>query len=106
VLRGKTLYATATIGYPTDFKVIFNPNYGAGEPADGIYNTTNAFIFGQTDPYAWVSLSFVYNSQFFHCHPDKDVFVSHINGKLSASFCNVPFSNGTTIINLSGKVTE
>lgn len=106
VFNGKALQATAPLGYPTDFKVLFNPHNGNTEPADGIYTTTNVILFGMKDPYVWVSLSFVYNSQFFHCHPDKDVFVSHINGKLSASFCNVPFSNGTTIINLSGKVTE
>jgi hypothetical protein len=105
-LNGKELYGTATNGYPTDFRVLFNSNNGNTEPLDGIYTTTNTFLFSQTDPYVWVSLSFVYGGQFFHCHPDMDVFVSHVNGKLSASFCNVPFSNGTNIINLSGKLTE
>ncbi len=104
--NGKALFGTATTGYPTDFRVLFNSNNGNIEPLDGIYTTKNSIIFSQTDPYIWVSLSFVYGGQFFHCHPDKDVFVSHINGKLSATFCNVPFSNGTTIINISGKLTE
>ena len=104
--NGKALYGTATTGYPTDFRVLFNSNNGNIEPLDGIYTTTNAIIFSQTDPYVWISLSFVYGGQFFHSHPDKDVFVSHVNGKLSASFCNVPFSNGTNIVNLSGKLTE
>ncbi len=104
--NGKALYGTASIGYPTDFRVLFNSNNGNTEPVDGIYTTTNSIIFSQTDPYVWVSLSFVYGGQFFHSHPDKDVFVNHVNGKLSASFCNVPFSNGTTIINISGKLTE
>ena len=104
--NGKTLYGTASAGYPTDFRVLFNSNNGNTEPLDGIYTTTNSIIFSQTDPYVWVSLSFVYGGQFFHCHPAKDVFVGHVNGKLSASFCNVPFSNGTSIINISGKLTE
>jgi hypothetical protein len=104
--NGKALYATASGGYPTDFRVLFNSNNGNIEPLDGIYTTTNSIIFGQTDPYMWISLSFIYGGQFFHCHPNKDVFVNHINGKLSASFCNVPFSNGTYIINVSGKITE
>ncbi|NOT93666.1 hypothetical protein [Ferruginibacter sp.] len=104
--NGKVLYGSSSIGYPTDFRVLFNSNNGNIEPLDGIYTTKNSIIFGQTDPYLWVSLSFVYGGQFFHCHPDKDLFVSHVNGKLSATFCNVPFSNGTTIINLSGKLTE
>lgn len=104
--NGKALMGTATTGYPTDFRVLFNSNNGNIEPLNGIYTTTNSIIFGQTDPYVWISLSFVYGGQFFHCHPNKDVFVSHIGGKLSASFCNVPFSNGTYIINLSGKLTE
>ncbi len=104
--NGKALYGTASTGYPTDFRVLFNSNNGNTEPLDGIYTTTNAIIFSQTDPYVWISLSFVYGGQFFHCHPNKDVFVSHVNGKLSASFCNIPFSNGTYIINISGKLTE
>jgi len=104
--NGKALYGTATTGYPTDFRVLFNSNNGNVEPLDGIYTTKNSIIFSQTDPYVWISLSFVYGGQFFHSHPDKDVFVSHVNGKLSASFCNVPFSNGTYIINLSGMLTE
>lgn len=104
--NGKALYGTASTGYPTDFRVLFNSNNGNTEPLDGIYTTTNSIIFSQTDPYVWVSLSFVYGGQFFHSHPDKDVFVNHVNGKLSASFCNVPFSNGTSIINISGKLTE
>ena len=104
--NGKVLYGTAGIGYPTDFRVLFNSNNGNTEPVDGIYTTTNKIIFGQTDPYVWISLSFVYAGQFFHSHPGKDVFVSHINGKLSASFCDVPFSNGTNIINISGRLSE
>jgi hypothetical protein len=104
--KGKALMGTATLGYPTDFRVLFNSNNGNIEPLDGIYTTTNSIVFSQTDPYVWISLSFVYGGQFFHCHPGKDVFVSHVGGKLSASFCNVPFSNGTYIINLSGKLTE
>ena len=104
--KGMALNGTATTGYPSDFRVLFNSNNGNIEPLDGIYTTTNSITFGQTDPYVWISLSFTYGGQFFHCHPNKDVFVSHINGKLSASFCNVPFSNGTYIINISGKLTE
>ncbi len=104
--NGKALYGRATSGYPTDFRVLFNSNNGNTEPVDGIYTTTRQIIFGQTDPYVWISLSFVYGGQFYHSHPDKDVFVSHVNGKLSTSFCSVPFSNGTYIINLSGKLTE
>ena len=104
--NGKALYATSSTGYPTDFRVLFNSNNGNIEPLDGIYTTTNSIIFGQTDPYVWISLSFIYGGSFWHCHPNKDVFVSHINGKLSASFCNMPFSNGTYIINISGKLTE
>ena len=104
--NGKALYCSASLGYPNDFRVLFNSNNGNVEPVDGIYTTTNSILFSQTDPYVWVSLSFVYGGQFYHSHANKDVFVSHINGKLSASFCNIPFSNGTYIINCSGKVTE
>ena len=103
--NGKALMGTSSNG-PTDFRVLFNSNNGNIEPLDGIYTTTNAIIFGQTDPYIWVSLSFIFSGQFFHSHPGKDIFVSHINGKLSATFCNVPFSNGTYIVTISGKLTE
>lgn len=104
--NGKSLYGTANFGYPDDFRVLFNSYNGNTEPLDGIYTTKNSIGFSQTDPYTWISLSFIYGSQFYHCHADKDVFVSHINGKLSASFCNVPFSNGSFIITVSGKLTE
>lgn len=104
--NGKALYAVASSGYPTDFRVLFNSNNGNIEPLDGIYSTKNSITFSPTDPYVAVSLSFIYAGQFFHCHPDKDVFVSHTGGKLSASFCNVPFSNGSIIMNVSGKLTE
>jgi hypothetical protein len=104
--NGKALYATSGTGYPTDFRVLFSSNNGNIEPLNGIYTTTNSITFSPTDPYVAISLSFIYGGQFFHCHPGKDVFVSHAGTKLSATFCNVPFSNGTYIINVSGKITE
>lgn len=104
--NGVALHGSATYGYPADFRLLFNSNNGNTEPVDGIYTTTNTPLFSQTDPYIWVSLSFVYGGQFYHCHPDQKVYVSHVNGKLSASFCDVPFSNGTYIFNVSGKLTE
>jgi len=69
--NGKSLYATSSTGYPTDLRVLFNSNNGNIEPLDGIYTTTNTITFGQTDPYIWVSLSFIYGGSFFHCHPGK-----------------------------------
>ena len=106
VFNAMSLYGQAGIGYPSDFKLLFNSYNGNTEPVDGIYTTQNSPTFGVTDPYVAVSLSFVYGGQYFHSHPGKDVYVSHVNGKLSARFCGIPFSNGANIITCSGTITE
>lgn len=106
VFNAMSLYCQASLGYPSDFRLLFNSYNGHAEPVDGIYTTHNSATFDITDPSIAVSLSFVYGGQYYHCHPDKDVYISHVNGKLSATFCGIPFSNGTYIITCSGTITE
>lgn len=97
-----TMYANGTFGYPP-FTIVFNSYNGNTEPRDGTYTTTQGYTFNVLDEPNVISISFIYNSDFYHCHPGKKVYVSHINGKLQVTFCNLDFAPVATV---SGKITQ
>jgi len=94
-------YGVLTIAaYGTaDMKVLFHPQWNSREPEDGIYNTINVPTFDQVDGnYNKVFISTVKQGIYFASHPDQQVYVSHLNGKLQVRFCALAMSgsNGTT----------
>ena len=103
--NGTAVYGSGTFGYPS-FRVLFNSYNGNTEPIDGTYTTTNSLSFDVTQEYNEVSVSFLYSSIFFHCHPNQKLYVTHVNGKIQVSFCNMVFSSGTYLSTCSGKMTK
>jgi hypothetical protein len=104
--NGMAVYGSGSFGYPS-FRVLFNSYNGNTEPIDGTYTTTNSLTFDITQQYNEVSVSFLYSSIFFHCHPYQKLYVTHVNGKIQVSFCNMVFSSGSsTLTTCSGKMTK
>lgn len=106
VLNGMALFGSGSFGYPS-FTVLFNSYNGDKEPEDGIYKTKNVAIYSPTDEPNTVSVSFLYSSNYYHCQEGANVYVKHVNGKLSVTFCNLvfgssPYPNTTC----SGTITE
>ncbi len=90
------VYGGDAFGYPS-LRVLFNSYNGNVEPLDGVYTTTDKQTFDVTEEYNVVSVSFIYQGVFFHCQPDQKLYVSHVNGKIQVSFCNMKFSDGVSI---------
>lgn len=90
------VYGGDAFGYPS-LRVLFNSYNGNVEPVDGVYMTTDKLTFDVTQEYNVVSVSFIYNGVFFHCQPNQKLYVSHVNGKIQVSFCNMVFSDGDSI---------
>ncbi len=84
VLRG-----TGGYGYP-DFSIYFNTNWDTTEPEDGAYSITTMM---ETDnfPAYTVYISSLYDGVLFQANSGK-VYVSHVNGKLRVTFCDVPMT--------------
>lgn len=100
------VYGKGSYGEPT-LRVLFNSYNGNTEPVDGIYTTTNMPTFDVTQQYNDVSVSFIYQGIYFHCRPDQDLYVVHVDGKIQVSFCNMVFSDGVSITTTcKGKMTE
>lgn len=85
----KLLGARGAYGYP-DFNIYFNTYWDNKEPEDGEYSITDMSSTGQYPPYT-VYISSLYSSIFFQASSGK-VYVTHVNGKLRATFCDVPLS--------------
>jgi len=102
-----SLYGSSTIGYPT-FTVLFNSYNGNTEPRDGIYTTTDRQSFNILQESNEISISFIYASVFYHCYPGNNVYVSHINGKLSVAFCNLEFgpTSPLPVTTCTGRITQ
>lgn len=108
--NGKTLYAAGTFGDPT-YTFLFNSYNGDVEPKDGIYITTNVPSFSPLQDENLIHVRCMYSNFFFQSYPDQNVFVSHVNGKLRISFCDLNFGgdngNGYYFTSVfSGQVTE
>lgn len=85
----KLLGARGAYGYP-DFNIYFNTYWDNKEPEDGEYSITDMSSTGQYPPYT-VYISSLYSNIFFQASSGK-IYVTHVNGKLRATFCNVPLS--------------
>lgn len=99
------VYGGAAFGYPS-LRVLFNSYNENTEPIDGVYLTNDRLTFDVTQEYNRVSVSFLYNGNFFHCHPDQKLYVSHVNGKIRVSFCDMVFSNGSIMTTCKARMTE
>lgn len=103
--NGMGVYGGNAFGYPS-LRVLFNSYNGNTEPLDGVYITKDVAVFDVTDEYNVVSVSFLYNSDYFHCHPNQKLYVAHVNGKIQITFCNMVFSDGTYTTSCKAKMTE
>jgi hypothetical protein len=103
------LEATGGSGF-ANMVIYFHPRWLTAEPEDGIYNSTNVAIFGQTDyNYNTVFVSTTKNSIYWACHEGQQVYVSHAAGKLQVRFCDLQMSgsNGTSYTTkASGNIIE
>ena len=97
----KNLSANAPYGYP-DFNIYFNPWWNNQEPEDGPYSISPDFSWA-TGPYT-VHIASTYEGLYFEANSDT-VYITHNNGKLQATFCNLNLSevDGTTPYNTSAK---
>ena len=105
--NGIAITGNGAFGYPSTFKIVFNSYNGNVEPIDGTYITANAPIFDVTQQYNEVSVSFLYSSTYYHCHAGQKLYVTHVNGKIQATFCSMVFSSGSaTLVTGSGRLTK
>lgn len=108
--NGITLHAAGSYGYPT-YSFIFNSYNGNAEPKDGLYVTTNVPVFDHFQDANVVVGICQYGSYYFQTHANQTVYVSHVNGKLRVSFCDLKYSgdNGNSVMvtsTFSGQLTE
>jgi hypothetical protein len=82
----KLLNGYYAYGYP-DFNIYFNFFWNNKEPEDGEYNISNTITFDDNDPYS-VFIASNYSDIYFEANPGK-VYVSHVNGKISVTFCSL-----------------
>ncbi len=85
----KNLSAPSLGGYP-DFNIYFEYYWNNKEPEDGAYDISNTITFDDGNPYS-VFIASTYSSIYFQANPGK-VYVSHVNGKIQVTFCNITFS--------------
>jgi hypothetical protein len=90
--NGMALMGSGAFGYPSSFRVLFNSYNGVFDPPDGVYNTTSVPVFDVTQDFEDVSVSFIYNSNYFHSQPGQKIYVSHVGGKVSVKMCSLIFS--------------
>src|SRR5690606_13692542 len=88
--KGIFLYANGTYGLPT-YSFLFNSYNGNVEPKDGIYMTRGTRAFSPFDDANTIFGECRYANYYFQTLPDQEVYVSHVNGKLRISFCNLVY---------------
>jgi len=86
----RVLAADGAYGYP-DFNIYFNTYWDTTEPEDGKYSVTPMQATDEYPPYT-VYISSLYSGVFFEA-VSGEVYVSHMNGKLLVTFCDVSLSN-------------
>jgi hypothetical protein len=104
----KMLVAHSSSG---DVSLQFHPYWQNAEPIDGVYDITTNAIRSQTDNGAHeIYMSAVASSIFFQGNTaGQKVYISHVNGKLQAKFCNISMSgnNGMSwTTQISGNLIE
>lgn len=96
-----------SFGYP-DINVYFHPYWLDKEPEDGEYTvSTGGMAFGSENVYE-VFITSLYNSIFFQPRGGK-AYVTHVNGKLRVTFCDVELSGSiggpVYVTSVTGKLT-
>jgi len=103
----KSLYASSWSG---DVNIYFAPYWRDYEPQDGVYTTYNSPAFDPVDPiFNKVTITSITNGIYWASWPNQTVYVSHVNGKLKVSFCNLQMSgsNGTSFTTIAdGNIIE
>lgn len=89
-------------GYP-DINVFFHHYWNDKEPEDGEYSLNPVPSFTGGNIYT-VYLASHYGITWYGARDGK-VYVSHVNGKIQATFCNVPFSGDGNSFTGTGKLT-
>lgn len=94
------------LNYP-DINIYFNPYWNTREPEDGAYDVSDTPGLPGNDVYN-VYIASAYSGMHFAADPGK-VYVSHANGKLQVSFCNLPmtgkFNGAFYTMTATGKLT-
>jgi len=86
----KNLNGYYSSGYP-DFNIYFDYYWNSKEPEDGEYSISNTITFDDNNPYS-VFIASTYSSVYFSAGSSGKVYVSHVNGKLQVTFCNISLS--------------
>ena len=86
----KNLSGYYASGYP-DFNIYFDYYWNTKEPEDGEYSISNTITFDDNNPYS-VFIASTYSSIYFSANSTGKVYVSHVNGKLQVTFCNISLS--------------
>jgi len=93
-----------------EITVYFHPHWLTAEPEDGIYTTQDLPVFGQLDyNYNKVFIQFPKDNLLWSTRIGSTVYVSHVNGKLQVTFCNLVMGayNGYSFTtSISGSVLE
>jgi hypothetical protein len=90
------------LGYP-DINVFFHHYWNDMEPEDGEYSLNNVPSFDGGSVYS-VYLASHYDITWYGGRNGK-VYVSHVNGKIQVTFCNVTFSAEGNSFTGTGKLT-
>jgi hypothetical protein len=100
--NSKGLRGYQALGYP-DINVYFHHYWNNKEPEDGEYSLHYVPSFTDVNTYH-VYLASHYGINWYVAHTGK-VYVSHVNGKIQATFCNVTFSGGGATFTATGRLT-
>jgi hypothetical protein len=103
VIAGPNFEAYQIYSYSSLLDVVLNFNTTT-TPCDGIYtivgsslNLIDKTVFMQVKPYGFYGLVPI---------NDGKVYVTNVGGKLSVTFCSLPFSDNQTNYTITGKLTE
>jgi hypothetical protein len=103
----KSLFTSSPSG---DLDIYFAPHWRNVEPQNGVYTSYNSPAFDPVDPIInKITVTAVNNGIFWSSLPNQSIYVSHINGKLKVSFCNLQMtgSNGTSFTTFAdGNIIE
>lgn len=89
-IGGKRLTLTGPFRYP-DFTIEFNRFWKDKEPEDGEYELGNVTSLNDFDPYT-VYVRSLYTGIIFEGNNGGKIYITHENGKLVATFCDISLS--------------
>jgi len=101
-----TITAYAGIGYP-EYQFVFNSYNGNTEPKDGIYCTTSIAAFDPLQDADLINMNCLYGFYYFTSDDGQKIYVSHVNGKLRVSMCDLKADDTSGANGLfTGQLTE